>query len=101
MKSVVLHPELRGNKFFLAIPSFFRYIYGAVGINSLAALSPSDILYNPLPFYHTAGGMLAIGQGLIFGLSLAIRRKFSASNYWKDCRRYNCNVRARTIFVAL
>lgn len=69
----------------------FRYLYAAVGIYSLADLSPNDILYNPLPLYHTAGGMLGIGLGIIFGLGVALRRKFSASNYWSDCHKYQCN----------
>lgn len=68
----------------------FRYLYAAVGIYSLADLSPNDILYNPLPLYHTAGGMLGIGLGIIFGLAVALRRKFSASNYWSDCHKYQC-----------
>lgn len=68
----------------------FRYLYAAVGIYSLADLSPNDILYNPLPLYHTAGGMLGIGLGIIFGLGVALRRKFSASNYWSDCHKYQC-----------
>ncbi|XP_066249339.1 long-chain fatty acid transport protein 4-like isoform X1 [Euwallacea similis] len=75
-----------------AVISHTRYMYAAVGIYSLADLSPEDTLYNPLPLYHTAGGMLAVGLGMIFGLSIALRRKFSASNYWSDCQKYQCNL---------
>jgi len=44
-----------------------------------------DIQYTPLPLYHTAGGMLGIGQTLNYGTTTVIRKKFSASAFWKDC----------------
>ncbi|KAL1501188.1 hypothetical protein ABEB36_006565 [Hypothenemus hampei] len=75
-----------------AVISHTRYMYAAVGIYNLADLSPQDVFYNPLPLYHTAGGMLAIGLGVVFGLTVALRKKFSASNYWSDCQKYGCNV---------
>lgn len=52
-----------------------------------------DVLYDPLPLYHSAGGMIGVGQTLLRGITVVIRRKFSASNFWKDCIKYNCTVR--------
>lgn len=34
--------------------------------------------------------MLGVGIVLLFGVSMALRKKFSASNFWSDCIKYNC-----------
>ncbi|KAF5290912.1 hypothetical protein FQR65_LT11494 [Abscondita terminalis] len=49
------------------------------------------IIYCPMPLYHGSGVALGIGQMVLSGATVALRKKFSASNYWKDCKRYNCN----------
>jgi citronellyl-CoA synthetase len=48
-----------------------------------------DTIYVPLPFFHT--NALALSWPSIFaeGASLAIRRKFSVSNFWDDVRKYH------------
>lgn len=51
-----------------------------------------DVLYDPLPLYHSAGGMVGAGQTLLRGITVVVRRKFSATNFWKDCVQYNCTV---------
>lgn len=53
---------------------------------------PADIIYNVLPLYHIAGGVLGVGHCLMNGCTLVIRRKFSASRFWDDCCTYNCTV---------
>lgn len=35
---------------------------------------------------------LGVGQMLLRGSSCAIRTKFSASNFWRDCARYECTI---------
>jgi solute carrier family 27 fatty acid transporter 1/4 len=55
-------------------------------------LSPKDILYTSLPLYHSAGGLVGVGQALLGGLTVVLRNKFSASNFWTECARYNCTV---------
>lgn len=52
----------------------------------------SDVLYTPLPLYHTAGGLLGIGQALLYGNTVVLRRKFSASQFWDDCKLHQCTV---------
>lgn len=69
-----------------------RYVLGAGAPYYLPKLSPDDIVYNPLPLYHSAGGMLAAGLTVVFGVSVVLRKKFSASNFWTDCQKYNCTV---------
>ncbi|XP_030052973.1 long-chain fatty acid transport protein 1 [Microcaecilia unicolor] len=51
-----------------------------------------DILYNSLPLYHSAGNIMGVGQCLLYGLTVVIRKKFSASRFWDDCVKYNCTV---------
>jgi solute carrier family 27 (fatty acid transporter), member 1/4 len=41
-------------------------------------------------FLFLAGGMLGVGCVLLFGLTMALRKKFSASNFWTDCIKYKC-----------
>ncbi|CAD1478003.1 unnamed protein product, partial [Heterotrigona itama] len=57
---------------------------------NLLGLRSSDILYNPNPLYHTAGGMLGVGFAILKGIPTVLRTKFSVSAYWTDCIKYNC-----------
>lgn len=63
-----------------------------LALNTVSSMGSKDILYTPLPLHHTAGGMLGAGQALINGTTVVLRAKFSASNFWKDCIKYNCTV---------
>lgn len=38
---------------------------------------------------------MGVGQCLIYGLTVVLRKKFSASRFWDDCVKYNCTVRPR------
>lgn len=60
-------------------------------LNNLASI-PNLVLYDPLPLYHSAGGIVGIGLMMVFGSTVVIRKKFSVRNFWKDCCKYNCNV---------
>uniref|UniRef100_A0A8C0IPE0 Very long-chain fatty acid transport protein n=1 Tax=Chelonoidis abingdonii TaxID=106734 RepID=A0A8C0IPE0_CHEAB len=55
-------------------------------------MCPEDILYNCLPLYHSAGNIMGVGQCLIHGLTVVIRKKFSASHFWDDCTKYKCTI---------
>jgi len=39
-----------------------------------------------------AGNIVGVGQCLIHGMTVVIRKKFSASKFWDDCIKYNCTV---------
>ncbi len=52
----------------------------------------SDRIYISMPMYHTAAGIVGVGQTLITGSTSIIRKRFSASNFWKDCVKYQCTV---------
>ena len=60
----------------------------------IAAISPkkSDKIYNVLPLYHSAGGVVAVGIALTTGASLVLRRKFSVKEFWEDVDRYKVTI---------
>ena len=55
----------------------------------LAGFGPESTMYCALPLYHTAGGCMAVGAALLSGGAVALRRRFSAREFWSDIRRFN------------
>jgi len=53
---------------------------------------PTDCMYDCLPMYHTAGGLLATGSVLVSGGVVVIREKFSVREFWDDIVRWDCNL---------
>ncbi|CAH0557667.1 unnamed protein product [Brassicogethes aeneus] len=75
-----------------AVITTSRYVFIAAAIHWLSRFNCYDRFYTPLPLYHTAGGCMTVGQMLIYGSTIIIRRKFSASMYFADCIKYNATV---------
>jgi len=69
---------------------FYFYCGGVYYMNAMYNLKRL-VFYNPLPLYHSAGGVVGIGLMMIFGATVVIRQKFSVRNFWNDCIKYNCN----------
>lgn len=69
-----------------------RAIFMITGTHYMTGMSKKDVLYIPLPLSHTTGGLLGVGQTLLFGCTSVIRNKFSAQNYWSDVCQYNATV---------
>lgn len=65
--------------------------FGGFGHMALA-LKPDDVVYVPLPLYHGTGLLVCWGAALAGCSAIAIRRKFSASQFWDDVRRYDATV---------
>ncbi|XP_055010915.1 long-chain fatty acid transport protein 2-like isoform X2 [Boleophthalmus pectinirostris] len=93
----------------LKSPASFIYTSGTTGLpkaavvnqmrllSSLAVLSSSgvsskDVLYLNLPLYHTAGFIIGFIGSIDTGSTIVLRRKFSASQFWDDCRKHNVTV---------
>ncbi|XP_045542356.1 long-chain fatty acid transport protein 4 isoform X1 [Papilio machaon] len=72
-----------------AVISPSRMVFMASGVHYLGGLSPKDVIYCPMPLYHSAGGCITVGQAFIFGCTVALRNKFSASAYFPDCIKFN------------
>ncbi|XP_073329010.1 long-chain fatty acid transport protein 2-like [Pagrus major] len=58
---------------------------------SVAGVKSTDVLYDSLPLYHSAG-FIGFTATIDKGMTLALRNKFSASQFWDDCRKYNVTV---------
>jgi citronellyl-CoA synthetase len=56
-------------------------------------MRPEDVVYCTLPLYHATGLCVCWGSAVSGASGFAIRRKFSASQFWNDVRAY----RATTI----
>lgn len=52
----------------------------------------SDTVYVSLPFFHTNAISLGIPIAMTNGAALAMRRKFSASNFLEDVRKFNASI---------
>jgi acyl-CoA synthetase (AMP-forming)/AMP-acid ligase II len=39
---------------------------------------------------YILGGLIGMGAALVAGATVVLRKKFSASNFWKECIQYNC-----------
>ncbi|KAL7031363.1 hypothetical protein ACKWTF_006975 [Chironomus riparius] len=67
-----------------------KYMYFVCTTNKILGYGESDCIYTSLPLYHSAGGIVGTGNTVLFGVTVALRKKFSASNFWTDCKKYNC-----------
>jgi len=63
----------------------------AAGGFSLRALS-TDVQYMCLPLYHNSGINIAWPTAVMHGGTFAMRRKFSATAFWDDIRKYNATL---------
>ncbi|WP_131670035.1 long-chain-acyl-CoA synthetase [Pseudomonas parakoreensis] len=59
--------------------------FGMIALN----MTPDDVVYCTLPLYHATGLCVCRGSAINGASGFAIRRKFSASQFWPDVRRYN------------
>lgn len=75
-----------------AVLNHARFVFIALGMHYMGDFTCDDIFYTPLPLYHTAGGVMSIGQAILFGSTVVIRKKFSASGFFPDCEKYKCTV---------
>jgi len=67
-----------------------RWTKTAVSFGSIALdMGPDDVLYCTLPLYHATGLCVCWGSAIVGASGFAIRRKFSASQFWDDARKFN------------
>ncbi|KAF9996193.1 hypothetical protein BGZ65_008209, partial [Modicella reniformis] len=57
--------------------------------SSLINIKPESKVYITLPLYHSAGSIIGVGQSWSSGSTIILARKFSTSNFWKDCVAYD------------
>ncbi|MBC2692081.1 MULTISPECIES: long-chain-acyl-CoA synthetase [Pseudomonas] len=92
---------------FLDDPCFYIYTSGTTGLPKAGVfkhgrwmrssasfgmialdMSPDDVVYCTLPLYHATGLCVCWGSAICGASGFAIRRKFSASQFWNDVRKY-------------
>ncbi|KJH42576.1 AMP-binding enzyme [Dictyocaulus viviparus] len=66
------------------------YYFMVMGSGKAFGIKENDVIYITMPMYHSAAGIMGIGTLIVFGTSAVIRRKFSASKFWKDCVKHKC-----------
>ncbi len=52
-------------------------------------ITAKDRVYITLPLYHGTGGLCGVGQALMTGATVILRRKFSASAFWTEATEEN------------
>nr|XP_046231105.1 long-chain fatty acid transport protein 6 [Scatophagus argus] len=58
----------------------------------MCGATSDDIIYITLPLYHMSASLLGVGGCIHLGATCVIKRKFSASQFWKDCVKHNVTV---------
>ena len=56
---------------------------------TMLELGPEDVGYSAMPLYHTNSLMSGLAPALVAGASLSLARRFSASAFLPDVRRYH------------
>jgi len=69
------------------------YRFGRTGLNGIGMLAkgfykPDDTLYTCLPLFHMNALYVSMPSSLFAGAHFALGRRFSASRFWDDVRRY-------------
>ncbi len=67
------------------------FIEGSSACQMILDLQKNDTVYIPLPFFHSTAIAVGWGPALLSGASIAIRRKFSASHFWDDTRKFRAS----------
>ena len=76
------------------LPKGVMYRYGKTTVKLLsipayALYKKSDILYTCLPLFHGNALWLCVTQAMHRGCKVVLAKKFSASRFWDDIRKYN------------
>ncbi|KFO88849.1 Very long-chain acyl-CoA synthetase, partial [Buceros rhinoceros silvestris] len=64
----------------------------ACGLFDAGNVTSEDIVYTALPLYHSSALLIGVHGCIMKGATIVLRARFSASQFWDDCRRYNVTV---------
>lgn len=90
-------------------PTLYIFTSGTTGLPKAAVIShlqslkaaggfwafggtQDDVIYIPLPLYHSAASLIGIGGTIELGATCVLKKKFSASQFWRDCRQHNVTI---------
>ncbi|XP_045693941.1 long-chain fatty acid transport protein 6 [Phyllostomus hastatus] len=74
-----------------AVITQLQALKGSAGLWAFGCTT-DDIIYITLPLYHSSGSLLGIGGCIELGATCVLKKKFSASQFWNDCKKYNVTV---------
>jgi fatty-acyl-CoA synthase len=68
--------------------------YGRTGMHvaAVAELAEGDVVYAPLPFFHSSSLFTGWASAITAGIPIVTRRRFSASGTLSDVRRYGATM---------
>uniref|UniRef100_A0A8C7JAP8 long-chain-fatty-acid--CoA ligase n=1 Tax=Oncorhynchus kisutch TaxID=8019 RepID=A0A8C7JAP8_ONCKI len=67
-------------------------VWTASFIQAVSGVTSEDVFYINLPLYHSAGFLIGLAGAIERGITVVLRRKFSASQFWEDCRKHHVTV---------
>jgi fatty-acyl-CoA synthase len=69
-----------------------RFARNGSHVSAITEETPDDVVYCPLPFFHSSSLFSGWSGALTVGAPIAIRRRFSASGTLPDIRRYGATM---------
>ncbi|MFM8562538.1 MAG: AMP-binding protein [Acidimicrobiia bacterium] len=67
-----------------------RMAFTAVRAGQIYGVDRDEVCYSPMPLFHGNALMACWGPALAVGATLVLRRRFSASGFLEDVRKYGC-----------
>ncbi|KAI1904154.1 hypothetical protein AGOR_G00002760 [Albula goreensis] len=67
-------------------------LWAASFMQAIAGVTAEDVVYICLPLYHTSGFVIGFTGAIERGATVVLKNKFSASQFWDDCRKYSVTV---------
>ncbi|XP_071610556.1 long-chain fatty acid transport protein 2 isoform X2 [Heliangelus exortis] len=64
----------------------------ACGLFDAGNVTSEDVVYTALPLYHSSALLVGVHGCIMKGATIVLRARFSASQFWDDCRKYNVTV---------
>ena len=68
-----------------AVIKHTRMFLAGISFVCMHRLHKKDVLYVSMPLYHSAAGMVGVGVSWLGGITIVLRRKFSANAFMRDC----------------
>ncbi|KAI0430135.1 fatty acid transporter protein [Xylaria sp. FL1042] len=75
-----------------AIVSWNKITSGSNYVRGWLNTQSSDILYTPMPLYHSSALIIGFFQCFEAEATFAVGRKFSTKTFWKDVRKHNATI---------
>ncbi|KAI1810132.1 acetyl-CoA synthetase-like protein [Poronia punctata] len=75
-----------------AIVSWTKIINASAFVPRWLQTKKTDVLYTPMPLYHSSAAVLGFFHCFEAEATFAIGRKFSTKTFWKDVRKHNATI---------